>query len=253
MLYPGCVETRVIPYGVDLSVFQPSDQQLARAKLELPPEASIVLFAANGIRRNVWKDFATMRDALARIASGDSGKRILFVALGEDAPSEQVGRAELRFVPYQRDPATVARYYQAADVYTHAAKADTFPNTVLEALACGTPVAATAVGGIVEQIKDGRTGYLTPPGDSTALADRIARLLTDATLRQRLGRDAATTAQREYDLNRQIDDYLGWYREILDSFCAQQRGHDGDQTVSKESVTAGNGSGPGGVSCAIRL
>jgi len=254
MLYPACVQARVIPYGVDLSVFQPSTRQIARASLGLPPQASILLFAANGIRRNVWKDLATMRDALAHVAGGDSGQRILFIALGEDAPSEQIGRAELRFVPYQQDPKTVARYYQAADVYIHAAKADTFPNTVLEALACGTPVVATAVGGIVEQIQDGRTGFLTPPGDSISLADRIARLLTDATLRQRMGRDAAAMAQRCFDLNRQIDDYLSWYREILDSFYAQQKGHDRGQTLlTKESAMAGSRADPGGVPCAARL
>ena len=48
---------------------------------------------------------------------------------------------------------TVAPYYQAADVYLHAAKADNFPRAVLEALCCGTPVVATAVGGIPEQVK----------------------------------------------------------------------------------------------------
>jgi glycosyltransferase involved in cell wall biosynthesis len=224
MLYPGCEEARVIPNGVDLSVFQPSDQQLARARLGLPPEASILLFAANGIRQNIWKDFASMRDALACIAGGDSGRSILFIALGEDAPSEQIGHAELRFVPYQRDPKTVARFYQAADVYIHAAKADTFPSTVLEALACGTPVVATAVGGIVEQVQEGRTGFLTPPGDGTSLADRIARLLTDATLRQRMGRNAVTMAQRRFDLSRQIDEYLSWYSEIKDSFQLLSKG-----------------------------
>jgi glycosyltransferase involved in cell wall biosynthesis len=82
-----------------------------------------------------------------------SQRPLVFVALGEDAPAERIGAAEIRFVPYQKDPAVVARYYQAADIYIHSARADTFPNTVLEALACGTPVVATAVGGIPEQVK----------------------------------------------------------------------------------------------------
>jgi glycosyltransferase involved in cell wall biosynthesis len=53
----------------------------------------------------------------------------------------------------QANQESVARYYQAADLYVHAAPADTFPNTVLEALACGTPVVATAIAGIPEQVE----------------------------------------------------------------------------------------------------
>ena len=130
----------------------------------------------------------------------------VFLALGETAPSEDFGTAKLQFIPYQENTRKVAEYYQAADVYVHAAKVDTFPNTVLEALACGTPVVATAVGGIPEQINGYRlpeergvaaelnifganeaTGILTPPGDAGAMSRAISRLLTDVNLRWRLG------------------------------------------------------------------
>src|ERR671918_1684959 len=103
-----------------------------------------------------------MRSAIGQLAERRSQRQLIFVALGEDAPAERIGAAEVRFVPYQKDAALVARYYQAADIYIHSARADTFPNTVLEALACGTPVVATAVGGISEQVKGLR------PEDSSA-------------------------------------------------------------------------------------
>lgn len=97
-----------------------------------------------------------MKAAVAQLAARMHGQRVLFTALGEDAPAERIGEAELCFVPYQRNPQAVARYDQAADVYVHAAEVDTFPNTVLEALASGTPVVATAVGdtGAGERIGD---------------------------------------------------------------------------------------------------
>jgi glycosyltransferase involved in cell wall biosynthesis len=82
-----------------------------------------------------------------------AGSESSLSALGENAPAEDVGGAELRFVPYQKDPETVARCYQAADVYVHAACAEVWGLTITEALACGTPVVATAVGGIPEQVK----------------------------------------------------------------------------------------------------
>jgi len=116
----------------------------------------------------------------------------------------------------------------------HAAKADTFPNTILEALACGTPVVATAVGGIPEQVKGAKiangkigsanlnrydlqeaTGFLVSPGDVEGMADGIERLLTDDSLRRRLSENAARDAARRFDLEHQVKAYLGWYEEIL--------------------------------------
>jgi glycosyltransferase involved in cell wall biosynthesis len=93
--------------------------------------------------------------------------------------AERIGAAEVRFIPYQANQESVARYYEAADLYVHAAPADTFPNTILEALACGTPVVATAVGGIPEQVEDGQTGFLVPVGNARALAERLTQLLSD--------------------------------------------------------------------------
>ena len=127
----------------------------------------------------------------------------------------------VKFIPYQEDPTVVAKFYQAADVYIHAARADTFPNTVLEALACGTPVVATAVGGIPEQVDDERTGFLTPPGDSNAMAERVLQLLEDGDLRNTFSRRAAEVARDQFGLNRQVRDYLTWYREILQDWSHQ--------------------------------
>lgn len=234
MLAPAIEGAQVIPNGVDLSIFQAADRQEVRAALGIPHSAKVLLFTANGIRRNIWKDYQTMRTAVAMVAERLDGQNVLFIALGEDAPAERIGRAEVRFIPYQKDPKAVARYYQAADVYVHAARADTFPNTVLEALACGTPVVATAVGGIPEQVKglknadcgfriadlsryseDAATGILVPPGDGEAMAHAIVTLLMDDALRIRLGNNAAGDAQSRFDLNRQVRDYLAWYAAIF--------------------------------------
>lgn len=213
MLKPGIVASRVIPNGVDLKVFHPADQASARKELGLPSGAKILLFAANGIRKNIWKDYKTLQSALKGIAK--SGTRLLCIALGEAAPPEQIDGVEIRFVPYQKDPERVARYYQAADLYIHPARADTFPTTVLEALACGTPVVASAVGGIPEQVVEGRTGFLVPVGDARAMAERVLDLLADEGLRVRMGREAAWDAARRFGLERMVGEYLAFYRDIL--------------------------------------
>jgi glycosyltransferase involved in cell wall biosynthesis len=234
MLAPAVVEGRVIPNGVDLSTFHPANTRMVRTALGLSPAAKILLFVANTIRRNIWKDYQTMRAAVAQVAERLHGHGVLFIVLGEDAPVERIGQAEVRFVPYQEYPKAVARYYQAADVYAHAARADTFPNTVLEALACGTPVVATAIGGIPEQVKglktldfgfqnshlngygiDGATGLLVPPGDAEAMAMAIEQLLNDEALRRQLGENAAKDARCRFGLERQVEAYLDWYQEII--------------------------------------
>lgn len=216
MLAPAVEEARVIPNGVDLTIFHPADRQAARDELGIPQNALVLLFAANVIRENVWKDYRTLREAVRQAAESRPERHILFIGLGDDGTSERVGRAELQFVTYQNDPSIVARYYQAADIYVHAARADTFPTSVVEAMACGIPVIATALGGIPEQIDDGQTGLLVPAADEHSLAQRIVQLLDDDALRQRLGKAATTKAKEHFDVVCQVDTYLHWYGELVE-------------------------------------
>jgi glycosyltransferase involved in cell wall biosynthesis len=222
ILAEGMVEARVIPNGVDLNMFRSGDPRAARAALGLPRGARVLLFTADGVRNSQWKDYDTLRQAVAQVADRLANEQVIFVALGEGGASECVGRAEIRFAGYQANPATVARHYQAADAYLHAAKADTFPSVVLEALACGTPVVATNVGGIGEQVDDGVTGHLVPPGDFGALADRVIQLLSDAPRRRAMGVAASATAARRFSLDRQADAYAEWYTRLVNRNALKQ-------------------------------
>jgi glycosyltransferase involved in cell wall biosynthesis len=232
ILAPAIVESRVIPNGVDLGTFRLGDRAHARAMLNIPPDARVILFTGYGIRRNIWKDYETMRAAISRAAEQLRGENVLFIGLGEESPPERMQSAEFRFVGYVRDGDEVARYYQAADMYIHAARADTFPNSVLEALACGIPVVATAVGGIPEQLKplgglgngapevtrhgpEDATGILVAAGDAEDMARSLVALIRDAPLRARLGANANADAKDRFDLERQARTYLEWYRQLL--------------------------------------
>jgi glycosyltransferase involved in cell wall biosynthesis len=82
----------------------------------------------------------------------------------------------------------LAEYYRSADVFVFPSIWDEpFGIPVIEAMAAGLPVVATRVGGVVETVEDGKTGFLVPPGDSQALAGAISSLLEDRALRERLG------------------------------------------------------------------
>lgn len=225
MLRPAAA--RVIPNGIDLGVYHPADRRAARLALGLPPDRTILLFVASGAPTNPFKDYTTIAHAVARVAAAlpEAAKSgLLFIALGGHANSESVQDGiTIRHIPFQSDPTQVARYYQAADLFLHAARADNFPNTLLEAQACGTPVIATAVGGIPETLADGVTGLLVPPADSAAMAQRICDLLADAPRRAAMSHAAAAHARAHFDLNRQVDDYLTWYVDILAEYAAPSR------------------------------
>jgi len=211
ILAPAVISARVIPNGVDLTIFHPSNKARIRSQINIPQEAVVLLFAAYNARHNMWKDYQTLQAAITLLAGQLCGRKLLFIALGDDAPSEWVGQVELRFIPYQNDSTIVARYFQAADIYVHAARADTFPSTIMEAMACGTPVVATAVGGIPEQIIDGRTGFLTPAGDAQAMASRILELISDEARINKMCYEAGKDARYRFDLQSQVDAYLEWY------------------------------------------
>lgn len=234
MLSAAAVEKKVIPNGVDLSVFRPDGRETARAAIDVPEGAKMVLFMAGGRMRRPWRDHETIDSAMRLVADKAGNQRIWFVGIGESKPSERRGSATIVFRPFQSAIDTLARYYQAADLYVHAAHVDTFPNMVIEALACGTPVVATDIGGIPEQIRPlvrgpgetgadvgssgdhgNATGMLVPPRDPAAMAEAILYLLADDTLRTKLGQAAAADAKDRFDQRRMVQDYLDWYRQIL--------------------------------------
>ncbi|HEV2719697.1 MAG TPA: glycosyltransferase, partial [Thermoanaerobaculia bacterium] len=139
ILAPAIASAQVIPNGVDLEAFRPASRAEARARLGIANDATVI--AAAAAEGNPFKDIATLRDALARIIG--ARRNVVVVAIG----GARFDGVEVRPVI---DAMEIADAYRAGDVYLHSARADTFPTAVLEALACGTPVVATRIGGIPE-------------------------------------------------------------------------------------------------------
>lgn len=237
MLAPAVEQAQVIPNGVDLSTFRPADRRLVRNRLGIAPEAAMVLLTI-GRRESPWGDPRMERAAIAAIAARTGRSGVVFIALGDEkaaSPTPPITDAHVRWVAWQEDPKALARYYQAADICLHCARADTFPTTILEALACGTPVVATAVGGIPEQIRssdldairsnamtalEDATGLLVPAGDAGAMAEAVIALLSHGPARCRLGDNAARDMRARFGVDRQVECYLAWYRTIIEHWNA---------------------------------
>lgn len=212
MLAPAVRELRVIPNGVDLKVFHPGDRAAARAERGVSDSAALVVFTAQAGRAAGFKDPAMLLEALAILGASPGGDVVAAILGGAAAPDEHLGRVRVRSVGLVSGD-QVARWLAAADLYLHAARADTFPLAVLEALACGVPVVATAVGGVPEQLT-AETGILVPPGDAPAMAAAAARVLDDAALRRAFGEAAAADATRRFGVEQQVESYLEWFAEV---------------------------------------
>lgn len=219
------VQRQVIHNGIDLRIFKPGDRLAARRALGLPPTAPIVLFSGH----SAFKDMGTTQQAL----SGVQAEGLLLLGLGQIKTTGTWGQGKLITPGYVQSAAQMATYYRAADLYLHAAEADSFPTAILEAMACGTPVVATAVGGIPEQIKDGETGMLTPPQAPHAMTGAVQTLLDDAELRRRMGQAAAAHVKQHFGLERQVDQCLAWYEEVHEDW-QQQMARSQSKTLAQQ-------------------
>ncbi len=228
MLLPAVRELRVIPHGVDLGTFLPGpghDRSEARRLLDLDPAQPMVLTSAAALHARSWRDAETFRHALRRLSGMAAGAR--WIAIGEAGPDERIGAVTVERRAAESDDRRMAQWYRAADVYVHAARADTFPYMVIESLACGTPVIGTAVGGIPEQVRGdvrhgaggvmpaAATGILVRPADAAALARAIAAFFAmGPSERAAIGRNAAADAATRFDLGRQARAYMEWVDEL---------------------------------------
>ncbi len=209
LLADNMIEGRVIPNGVDRFFFHPGDKSSARDELNIDRSEKIVLFVSNSPRTNPWRDYSMLEEALSY-----PDEDITLLCIGERGDPVQRGRLRVHFHGRINDPATMALYFQAADAYAHPAVQDTFPTAILEAMACGTPVVATSVGGIPEQVEDSVTGHLVPHGDVDSMRNRLLDLLSDEGSRNRMGNAAAARAAQKFDLTVQANSYLDWFRDL---------------------------------------
>jgi glycosyltransferase involved in cell wall biosynthesis len=142
----------------------------------------------------------------------------LMVGMGETEPLirrmvQQAGLSQVvRFLGARTD---VPRLLQQSDVCVLPSYWEGFGNVVLEAMAVGTPIVATSVGGIPEMITNGDTGLLVPPSDPDALAEAIERLLDDSSLRERIRINACRLVANNFDVRHMVAQYEAWYSALL--------------------------------------
>ena len=219
----------VIPPGVDLARFYPISKDEAKSVIGIPPEDRMILFVG---RIEPLKGLETLLRALAhlrKIEMENCCPVYLVVIGGEpDATPETMNAEMTRLFTVRdelslqdmviflgkRDQDSLPYYYSAAEVVVVPSFYESFGMVALEAMACGTPVVASQVGGLAFLVQNGITGYVVPDGDDEALFDRLFQLAKSPDLRSELGEQAATAA-RSYGWDNITTQMMRLYDETL--------------------------------------
>jgi len=202
----------VVPNGVDVTYFSPGPEPVPGAKPwiltvgRLAPRkgmADLIACASQVIARRPGSCFFIAGDGPL---AGTLDRQIRALGLWD----------EVVLLGHVGDRERVRALYRGASVCVHPARYEGMPTAVLEAMACGRPVVATAVGGLTEVVNSGENGLLVPPGAPAELAAGLLALLVDPALCHRLGRAAQRTVAERYGWNVVVDRYLDVYREVLE-------------------------------------
>lgn len=218
-----------IPCGFDPAELWPISKALARVSLGLPSDSRVVLHVGRIVPR---KGIETVIRGFARlIRNHHITARLLIVGGESDEPdpvaTPEIGRLQqvateegiaehLTFVG-RRGREALKYYYSAADVFVTTPWYEPFGITPVEAMACGTPVVGSNVGGIKFTVRDSETGYLVPPNDPDALAERLAHLYANPKLMSLFSRQAIQRVNDLFTWRKVTTAIAALYEEVLSS------------------------------------
>lgn len=220
---PARIQT--IPCGVDTTLFRPQEALQARHALTLPLSVPLALFVG---RLQPLKGLDTLLRAAALVRQQHPMLQVLIIGGGVDVgdvhEEEELGRlralaAALGLTEHvvflkAQPQETLAQYYAAADVFVMPSHYESFGMVALEAMACGTPVVASEVGGLASTVLHEHTGLLAPVGDAEAFAAAMKRLLASPSLRTLWGQASVQRAQN-YAWPRVVERNVQIYQRLL--------------------------------------
>ncbi len=206
----------VIPNGVDTGRFRAYEKSAARAHWDLPQDRRLILFGGIDPLRDPRKGFAELVQALKHMAAQCWSERAMLVVFGA-RPEGELPDCGLptRFVGHISNDDDLARLCAAADVMATPSLQEAFGKTLIEAMACATPVVAFNTGGPIDIVAHLKNGYLAVPGDTADFAAGLAWCLENEDRRDTLSARARVTAEEQFDIGVVASRYRALYKRIL--------------------------------------
>lgn len=206
---------QVIPNGLDTSQFRPYDKIAARSHFSLPQDKKLILFGAFNATTDKRKGFHLLKESLKIFSEEDDGNNTDLVLFGNSQENE-IFHLKMKTHSLGRIPdASLPLLYSAADVFIAPSLEENLSNTVMESMACGTPVAAFNIGGMQDMIDHKHNGYLAEPFDCQDFAGGIIWILNDEDQRLLLSEASRKKVELEYESTHIARQYLDIYEKIL--------------------------------------
>lgn len=219
----------VIPSGLDATLYHPMPRAEVRAQLALPQDAKLILFGAMSSTTDRRKGYHLLLPALHRLAQDPAMHNVHVVVVGATGSNDATPLPiPIHFAGYIHDESRLAALYAAADLFVAPSLEDNLPNTVMEAIACGTPTVAFNIGGMADLIEHERNGYLAAPFEVESLAQGMAWVLTNETRHRMLAERARAKFLAEFALDVVAKRHVELYAELV------QAQHDGRLTHSRQ-------------------
>jgi glycosyltransferase involved in cell wall biosynthesis len=206
----GHFNTSVIPNSVDLTRFKPLDKKVAREILDLPMLTKIVLFVADSIMSK-RKGFCYLAEALSGL---NPAQQCILLSIGRNKPLLQTSIPHIHLGEVF-DDRILFLIYNAADIFTIPSLQDNLPNTILESMACGTPVVGFNVGGIPDVIQNHRNGILVEPQNSKDLCTAIEYLINNQDILKKMSTASRHTIETVFSPQNQSRSYSNLYNTLV--------------------------------------
>ncbi len=208
----------LLPNAVDTERFRPGlDPSRLRQDLDIPKDDRVVLSVGHLIPR---KGFQYLVRAMSAILK-ESEQVCLVIAGGGPLRDEllgmgcRLGLGKKLKLPGVVDNSVLPLYYAMADVFVMPSSSEGHCVSILEAMATGKPIVASAIAANAESVVHGHNGFLVPVGDSVTLCRSISRLLNDDSLRAEFARNSREKALREFQWNRRVRNLVDFYESVL--------------------------------------
>ena len=205
----------VIPNGIDLNRFKPIDKNIARNILYLPKDKKLILFGALSVLSDKRKGYPLLKEALKKYFFKEN-KDIELVIFSSSRPRDEENLGfKTHYLGRLNDEISLSLVYSAADIMIIPSIQEAFGQTASESLACGTPVVAFGITGLLDIVDHQKNGYLAKPFDTIDLEHGIKWVLEDNNRWKKLSENARAKVVNEFNIVKVAKRYEDLYKDVI--------------------------------------